>query len=168
MFSQLIKFIRVLSSDVSPLQISAGISLAMVMGLTPLLSLHNVLVVFLLLVLRVNIASFLLAWVFFSGLAYLFDPQFNQLGEYLLSRADLIPLWTDFYNQPIARLFNFNNTLVLGSLVVALLAFIPLLVIGNVLIVRYRQYIVEKFKKSRLFKFLSTSKWFGRAVSLAE
>lgn len=168
MFSQLVKFIRILSSETSPLQISTAIALALIMGLTPLFSLHNIIVIFLLLILRVNIGSFVLAWAFFSAIAYAFDPLFNQLGEYLLTRPELNTFWTSLYNMPLARVSGFNNTLLLGSFVVSIAAFFPLLLIGNMLIVRYRKYIVEKFKKSRLFKFFSTSKWFGRAVSLAE
>lgn len=168
MFSQLIKLIRVLSSEVSPLQISAGFSLAMVMGLSPIFSLHNILVVFLLLILRINFSAFILALALFSLSAYALDPVFNQLGEYLLQRADLSAFWTQLYNIPLARLAQFNNTLVLGSLTFSLIAFFPMLFLGNVLISRYREHVVKTFKNSRLYKFISTNKWFTRIVSIAE
>ena len=89
MFSQLIKFIRVLSSEAAPIQISFGFALAMIVGLTPLLSLHNVLVIFCLLLFRVNLASFLLAWAFFSGIAYLLDPVFHEVGKSILNYPQL-------------------------------------------------------------------------------
>ena len=168
MFTQFIKFIRVLNSEVSPLQISAGFALAMIMGFSPTLSLHNILVIFFLLIFRINIAAFLLAWVFFSITAYLLDPVFNQLGEYLLNRQDLNTFWTQLYNIPLARLAQFNNTLVLGSFTVAIIAFLPVLLISNLLIVRYRKYIVESFKESRLYKFINGNKWFSRFISIAE
>ena len=168
MFSQLIKLIRVLSSEVSPLQISAGFSLAMIMGLTPLLSLHNLLVIFFLLILRINIAAFIMAWAFFSVIAYGLDPVFNQLGEYLLSREDLQLFWKQLYNIPLARVSQFNNTLVLGSFTAAILVFFPMLFIANSLIIRYRVYILEVFKKSRLYQFITTNKWFSRLLSMSE
>jgi len=168
MFSQVFKFVRLLSSDVSPLQISSAIALAMIAGLTPVLSLHNLIVVFLLFILRVNFGAFVLAWAAFSVLAYLLDPVFNQLGEYLLLNPALKIFWTALYNLPLLRISGFNNTLLLGSLIFSLVAFVPVIILFNILIVRYRLYIVEKFKKSRLFKIMSSNKWLSRIVSFAE
>ena len=168
MFSQLIKFIRVLSSEAAPIQISFGFALAMIVGLTPLLSLHNVLVIFCLLLFRVNLASFLLAWAFFSGIAYLLDPVFHEVGKSILNYPQLSAFWTDLYNQPLWRISRFNNTIVMGSLAVSLVAFIPVVLISNLLVTHYRSDVLEYVQNSRVFKFLKTSKWFSRAVSLAE
>jgi len=168
MFSQLFKFIRLLSSDVSPLQLSSAIALAMIAGLTPVLSLHNLIVLFLVFILRVNFSAFVLAWAVFSVLAYLLDPLFNQLGEYLLLNPDLKVFWTSLYNMPLARISGFNNTLLLGSFVFSMALFIPVLILFKFLIVRYRKYIVERFKQSRLFRIMSTNKWVSRAASFAE
>jgi len=168
MFSQLIKFIRVLSSEVAPIQISLGFALAMIMGLTPLLSLHNILVVFCLLLFRINIAAFLLGWAFFSGVAYLLDPLFHELGRTVLTQASLQSLWTELYNQPLWRVARFNNTIVMGSLLVSLIAFLPLLLISNLLIKHYRSDVMKYVQDSRIFQFLKSSKLFSRAVSLAE
>lgn len=168
MFSQLIKFVRVLSSETAPIQISFGFALAMIAGLTPLLSVHNVLVIFCLLLFRINLAAFLLGWAFFSGLAYLLDPLFHDLGRAVLTHEALNPLWTELYNQPFWRIARFNNTIVMGSLLASLIAFIPLLLISNLLIRHYRSDVMIYVQNSRLFKFLKSSKWFSHAVSMAE
>lgn len=168
MFSQIIKFIRVLSSEVEPIQISFGFALAMIVGLTPLLSLHNILVIFCLLLFRINLAAFLLGWAFFSGLAYLLDPLFHDLGRFILTHESLTALWTELYNQPAWRIARFNNTIVMGSLAASLIAFIPFLLISNGLIRHYRSDVMKFVQNSRIFKFLKSSKWFSRAVSLAE
>ena len=168
MFSQIIKLLRVLSAETSPLQISAGFSLAMVAGLTPLISLHNLLVVFILLIFRVNIAAFLLGLLFFSGIAYLLDPYFHQFGYSILNNENLSGLWTSMYNLSIWRISDFNNTITMGSLIIALLAFIPLLAICNLLIKRYRSHLLVYLNNSWLFRVIKSSKIITRLVSMAE
>jgi uncharacterized protein (TIGR03546 family) len=168
MITQFIKFLRVLASEASPLQISMGIALAMVAGLTPLLSLHNLLVFFVLLTFRINLAAFLLALAFFSGLAYLLDPLFHDLGLSILQHADMQNTWTQMYNSTFWRVANFNNTIVMGSLSFALLAFIPMVLIMNILIKHYRSHVLVYLKDSKLALWLQSSKLVTRFTSMVE
>ena len=168
MFSRIIKLLRVLSSETSPMQISAGFALAMIAGLTPLISLHNLLVVFILLIFRINIAAFMLGLLFFSGIAYLLDPSFHQLGYSLLNNQYLNTLWTSMYNLSIWRLSGFNNTITMGSLVIALLAFIPVLIFSNLLIKHYRSHLLVYLNNSRLFHLIKGSKIITKLISMAE
>lgn len=168
MITQIIKFLRVLASEAAPIQISIGISLAMIAGLTPLVSLHNLLVVFVLLIFRINLAAFLLALALFSGLAYLLDPLFHSFGLSLLQHTTMQETWTGMYNSAFWRLTHFNNTIVMGSLVSTLLAFIPFVLIINVLIKRYRTHVLVYLQRSKLANWLQTSKIFTRLTSLSE
>jgi len=168
MFSQLIKFIRLLGSETEPYQISTAFALAMILGFTPLLSAHNILVIFFLLILRVNIAAFFFACFVFSGFAYLLDPLFNQFGQFILTSPDLKSTWTELYNSSWWRVTRFNNTLVMGSLAASLLAFIPVAVISNILIKRYRTHVIVYVKDSRLYNFLQNNKWFSRLIKVSE
>jgi len=168
MLKQIIKFIRLLSSETAPIQISLGIALAMIVGFTPLISLHNVFVVFVLLFFRVNIATFMLALLVFSGLAYLLDPLFHSIGKDLLMNKDWLVLWTELFNHGLWRLTHFNNTVVLGGLVVSLLLFVPVVILSNLIIKKYRSSILVYVEKSSLFRMIKSSKWFSRAVSVVE
>ena len=76
----LLKLFKVLNSETDPGQISLGLCLGLVAGLTPLASIHNILVLLLVLVLRVNISAFILGTFFFSGVAYVFDPLMSRIG----------------------------------------------------------------------------------------
>ncbi|TNF39217.1 MAG: TIGR03546 family protein [Gammaproteobacteria bacterium] len=167
MISQIVKLVRVISSEVSPMQLSLGFALSMIVGLTPLWSLHNLLVVFFLLILRINIGAFMLGWAFFTGLAYLFDPWFHDLGLYVLNLPSLNALWTDMYNSPFWRITHFNNSIVMGSLLVSLALFIPMVILLNILIRQYRTNVVQYLNQQRWFKVVK-SKLFAKAVSLAE
>jgi len=69
MLYTLAKVLNVLNSEADPSQISLAVALALVAGLTPLMSLHNLVVLLLVLVLRVNLSAFLLGLAIFSGLA---------------------------------------------------------------------------------------------------
>ena len=168
MITQFIKFLRVLASEASPLQISMGIALAMIAGLTPLFSLHNLLVIFVLLAFRINLAAFLLALALFSGLAYLLDPLFHSIGLSLLQQDTMQELWTNMYNSIFWRVANFNNTIVMGSLAITLLAFVPMMLIMNVLIKRYRSHVLVYLNNSKLASWLQSSKLVTRFTSLAE
>ncbi len=152
------KLLKVLNSDAQPGQISLGFCLAMVAGLTPLLSLHNLLVLFLVCVLRANLAAFLLGLLLFTGIAYLFDPLFSQLGLALLTAPPLHSLWAGLYNISLFRLENFNNSIVMGSLAVSLVLFFPLYLLTNLLIRKYREHVLRWVKKSRLMQFFMASK----------
>ncbi|MCA9481390.1 MAG: DUF2062 domain-containing protein, partial [Nitrospira sp.] len=77
MIKLLAKLLRVLNSETEPGQISLGFGLAMIAGLTPLLSLHNLLVLLLVCVLRVNLSAFLLGLALCTGIAYALDPLFH-------------------------------------------------------------------------------------------
>ena len=127
MIAMLAKLLKMLNSEAEPHQISAGFCLAMIAGFTPLWSLHNLLVLFFALILRVNLSAFLLGWVVFSGVAYLLDPIFHALGYKILTIEGLTGLWTTLYNMPLFRLAHFNNTVLMGSLIVSLILFVPLL-----------------------------------------
>jgi len=168
MFTQILKLIRILSSETAPIQISAGFALAMIIGFTPLLSVHNLIVLLMVLFFRVNLAAFIFGWAVFSGAAYLLDPVFQNLGQTILTQPDLSNVWTDMYNSSVWRLTQFNNTLVMGSLLVSLIAFIPMLLLGNFLINHYRNDVLKYMNNSRLFKVIKNSKLFSKFISLAE
>jgi len=158
MLKLIAKFLKILNSDAEPGQISLAFCLAMVAGLTPLLSLHNLLVLLLACLLRANLAAFFLGLLAFTGVAYLFDPLFNQLGLALLTAAPLHSLWTSLYNLTLFRLENFNNSIVMGSLVVSLVLFVPMFLLFNLLIRKYRENLLGWVMKSRLMKLFLASK----------
>jgi uncharacterized protein (TIGR03546 family) len=167
MFRTLAKLLQVLNSETAPGQISLGLALGMVMGFTPFVTLHNLLVLLLVLLLRVNLSAFLLGLALFSTLAFALDPLFHQLGLTLLRAGPLQGLWTDFYNTAIGRLEHFNNTVVLGSFVVALLLFAPLLWLVNQLITHYRAHVPAWFKNNRLVTMFKASHFYTMYQSVA-
>jgi uncharacterized protein (TIGR03546 family) len=167
MLESLAKLLKVLNSETAPAQISLAFCFAMVAGLTPLMSLHNLLILLLVLVIRVNLSTFLLGLALFSAIAYLLDPYFHQLGFELLTNQGLQEFWTTLYNSAFWRLERFNNTIVLGSLLSSLVAFVPVLLITNFLIRRYREHVLTCVRKTRLMQMLKASKFFNLYKSVS-
>ncbi|MCP3678695.1 MAG: TIGR03546 family protein [Deltaproteobacteria bacterium] len=154
------RFLRVLNSETEPGQISLALCFAMIAGLTTLLSPHNLLLLIPVLLLRVNLSAFILGVVFFSGIAYLIDPIFHHLGLALLTAGALEGLWTALYNSTLWRIERFNNSIVMGSIFFSLVAFIPLYLIANLAIRRYREHVLAWVRKSRVMQLFMASKFY--------
>jgi uncharacterized protein (TIGR03546 family) len=77
-------------------------------------------------------------------------------------------MWTDLYQSDFWRATRFNNTLLLGSLVIALIAFIPLLLLSRWLISAYRHKLMVWVDKLKITKVLKASKFYKVYQALAE
>jgi len=158
MIHQIFKLLKAFNSNESPWQLSAGLAFGAILGLTPILSLYNLLLVFIALIVNLNIGLMFLSFGFFSGVAYIFDPVFHQTGYALLTAAGLKSFWTNFFSCPIALLANLNNTLVLGSLVISIALTLPMFFAFNFLLEKYRNAINAFFGKFQFLKFIKVLK----------
>jgi uncharacterized protein (TIGR03546 family) len=150
--------VRTLHSDGTPAQIAGGVALGAALGLTPLTSAHNLLVVLLLLVLNVSFGAGMLAWAVFVPLGFLLDPAFDAIGRRLLETPALAPVWTQWYNAPVVPYTGFNNSIVLGSVVAWLLLIAPIFVLARVLVVRYRATLGARIQQSRYYRAFSATR----------
>lgn len=150
-----VRLFRALNANQYPGQIAFSFVLGMILGLTPLFFAHNLLTLALIFVLRVNLSAVIVAFAFFSGLAYLLDPVFNQVGLWVLQMDALQPIFTEWYNQAFWRFVHFNNTIVMGSVLVAYSLSLPAFFIFWALVKTYRQRFlvwVNKFKIVQMLK----------------
>jgi uncharacterized protein (TIGR03546 family) len=147
-----------LHSEGTPGQLAAGIVLGAFLGLTPLFNLHNAVVFALLVLLNVSFAGGLLGWALCVPVGFLLDPLFDWIGHSQLLAPSLRGLWTSMYNMPIVPLTNFNNTVVLGSLVFALLSAVPVFLLLRWAVARYRVTVGERVRQSRFYKAVTASK----------
>lgn len=151
--------VKTLHSDGTPAQIAAGVALGAALGLTPLMNVHNLVVLALLMVLNVSFGAGLLAWALFVPVGFLLDPVFDRVGRMLLVETPaLAPTWTQWYNTPAVPYTNFNNSIVLGSVVVWLLLFVPIFLLAHLAVVRYRATIGERVRQSKFYKAVTASK----------
>ncbi|MBN1596194.1 TIGR03546 family protein [candidate division FCPU426 bacterium] len=147
--------LAVLQSEDSPWQVAGGVALGMVMGFSPLSGIQNVVLFLLIMFLNVNVGGALLSAALFALLAALLDPLSHHLGYALLVQTDgLTPLWTSWYNAPIVPFTRFNNTVVMGSFILALLLFVPVMVGTRMFVVYYRRHWQDRVAKWKLVKWL--------------
>ena len=147
-----------LHSEGRPGQLALGIALGSIMGLTPLMNIHNAIVFAAIVLLNVSFGGGMLGWALFVPIGFLLDPLFDWIGHQLLMAESLRGVWTSLYNTPIVPLTNFNNTVVLGSVVVWLVLFLLLYFAARVGVVRYRETIGKKVMGSKLYKAITVSK----------
>lgn len=150
--------IRTLHSDGSPAQVAAGLTLGAALGLTPLLSPHNLLVVSAIALLNVSVGGAVIGMLVFTPAGFLLDPVFEYVGSTLLGVPWLSGVWTAVYNTPILALSNFNNTIVLGSLVCWAILTFPIYAASHAGVIRYRSTLGAKVRNSKYYKAIAASR----------
>jgi uncharacterized protein (TIGR03546 family) len=149
--------IKTLHSEGTPGQVAAGMAIGSVLGLTPLLNVHNLVIFSLIVLLNVSFGGAMLGWALFVPLGFLLDPVFHALGLTLLQAPSLRPLWTTLTNTPLVPYTNFNNTVVLGSFVGWLALAVPIFFAARWGVSRYRATIGAKVRQSRFYKAVTAS-----------
>ena len=150
--------VKTLHSEGTPTQIGLGVALGAALGLTPIVNVHNLLVLLLLAVLNVSFGAGMLAWALFVPVGFMLDPLFDRVGHWLLvDVTSLRPFWTGLDNSPVLALTNLTNTVVLGSVLVWLVLFVPVCLGARYAVVRYRATLGERVRQSHLYKVISAS-----------
>ena len=150
--------IGALHSEGTPGQLAAGIALGSFLGLTPLVNIHNAVIFAALVLLNVSFSGGMLGWALFIPFGFLLDPLFDWIGHTLLFTPSLTPFFALLYNMPIVPLTNFNNTVVLGSFVFAVVLAVPLYVAARLGVTRYRATIGARVRQSRFYQTVMASK----------
>lgn len=160
--------IKTLHSEGTPTQIAGGIAIGAALGLTPLVNLHNVVILVALVMLNVSFGAGLLGMAIFAPVGFLLDPLFDRLGHWLLADVtSLRPLWTWLDNSPVFALSNLNNTVVVGSLFGWLVLFIPIFIVARIVVIKYRVSFGAWLHRTRLYNAIAASqvynvyRWFS-------
>jgi uncharacterized protein (TIGR03546 family) len=163
-------FIKILREGQTPAQVAGGFALGFILGLSPMFTLQGVLIWLIILVLDVNLSAATFSIGLFALIAYIFDPLFHRFGYFLLVDINgLKGLWTALYNAPIAPLTRFNNTVVMGSFITALILFIPVYIGMKKFVIAYRATIGVKVTRWKIYQIIDRSslvQWYKRVRSL--
>jgi uncharacterized protein (TIGR03546 family) len=155
------KLIKTLNSDGTPGQVAAGLALGAAFGLTPIANLHNLLILVAVTLVNVSFPAALLGLVMFAPVGFLLDPIFDSIGNALLANGPLLPAWTTFYNAPVIPLSNYNNTVVLGSLVGWAVLSLPIFFLGRFGVGKYRKKLLPKLEKMKFVRAVKASKFYN-------
>jgi len=163
LFKQLFGFLKLLNSETGHNQIAAGIAAGFILGMTPMLSLQSLLVFIFIFFFRIQAGAAFLSAFFFAFIAWLLDPVFHAAGVQILEMPALQGLFTTMYNVPLLPLTRFNNTIVMGSGVVAILLSPVIFFVSRMLVLKYRIAVVAKIKETKFWKALQATslyKWY--------
>lgn len=150
--------IKALNSDGTPGQVAMGMALGLCLGLSPLLSLHNLVVVAIAFLTTVSIPGFMLGWAIAVPLGFALDPLFDRVGMALLLDDRLAPAFAWVVNTPVVAWSRLNNSIVAGSLAVWLAALLPAFFLFRVLVARYRVHVYARLEQLKLFQAIKASK----------
>lgn len=163
LLKQIFQLLKLINSDTGTNQLAAGFAMGFILGMTPAFSLQTLLVIILIFFLRIQIGAALVSAFFFAFAAFLLDPVFHSVGAAVLEAPSLKGLFTTLYNMPIVPFTRFNNSIVMGSGLTAILLAPFVFVFSRILILKYREKIVEKFKETKFWKAIQATslyKWY--------
>lgn len=167
MITLLAKLLNALNSENSTRQIALGIALALVYGLSPVISLQAFVLLFVVLLIKVHLASFILAVGIFKGLSYGLSGMAITVGEYLLTSDVLSGVFNTLYQFDIFKLAHLHHTYNLGSFVLGTAIAVPLYFAAKLFIEKYRQHIKAYFEQLSIVKALKATKLYTLYLSLS-
>lgn len=98
----------------------------MLIGILPKDSLLTWLFFIVVMISTANLFCALVSGFVFSWIGFALDPATHQLGGLVLTSSYLESTWTWLYELPLVPWTRFNNTVVMGNLIVGLALFVPI------------------------------------------
>jgi uncharacterized protein (TIGR03546 family) len=165
LLKQLFGLLKLLNSETGTNQIAWGVAAGFVLGMSPTLSLQTFMIFTMVLIFRIQAGAAFLAAFFFKFVAYILDPIFASIGERILEENALKGLFTAMYNMPLVPLTRFNNSIVMGSGVVAIVLMPVVFALSRILIVKYRVQIVQRYHQTKFWKAVKATSFYKWYVS---
>ena len=158
------KLYKGLSGADSPNQIAFGFGLGIVLGLTPTTSGMGLLLIAVILLFRVSLAFAFVGWALAGTIrAALLSGFLAQVGFWVLEVLPLHSLWKALLNLPLLALLGLERYEVMGGFAVGLSAALALWWPIRYLVQRYRDTVVERLSRSKIFKYV-TNLWLVRIL----
>ena len=89
-----------------------------------------------------------------SWVGYALDGVSHKLGALVLTSQNLESFWTYLYDLPLMPWTRFNNTVVMGSMILAFLAFFPVYRISCYIIGTYGPRMRRRLERNRLVQWM--------------
>ncbi len=154
MLKPLAKLLKALSSNRDPGAIAHAFALGALLGSMPKDNLLWYLLFVFILFMRIQRGALGLSILFFSLLTQFTDPLFNEVGYFVLTHEALQPLFAKLIRMPFLAFTKFNNTIVMGSLVCGLAAYIPLYILSRLFVFVWRRYVGNFLRKLKVLQMI--------------
>jgi uncharacterized protein (TIGR03546 family) len=143
-------FTKALLANESDTQLALGFTIGAVIGLVPKDNLIAIALMVVLCSVKVNKPLGLLGAFAFSWFGPLTDSLSHKLGEWLLHRPILQSTYVAIYDAPLGPFWGFNNTVVVGYLVLGLYNSKTVYFMSRVLIGLLRPRVIERIRRYRM------------------
>jgi len=153
--------IRVIRDGATPNQIAGGLVLGVGIGLTPGWPLQVWLLLCVMFLLNVNMGIGIACAFASAAVAWVLDSVLHGLGMAMLGIGSLEGVYTSMYNSEFWMLSRFNNSVVMGALVLWLISTLPLFFLGRVGVTAYRTKLEPWVMKLRVVRMIQGSKFYG-------
>lgn len=152
MLSYIIKLLKALGANSKPSQIANSFCIGFILGVLPKNNLLWWLVFVFFMFVRINKAGYFIMMLLGAFVSPYLDPTFHKIGEFVLTYEPLVPVYSKLLEIPFVGFTRFNNTIVCGSLVAGIIAYIPLYIFMLVFIWVWRKWIAPFFNRSKVVK----------------
>ncbi|MBO4386905.1 MAG: TIGR03546 family protein [Treponema sp.] len=168
MLAPFIKFLQALSNNTAPGQIAHGFALGMILGLLPKDNLLWYLLFVFFFFFRIQRGVFSLSVIIWALIAPLLDPYFDYIGFYILSYEKFQPMFRTLVNIPFVAFTKFNNTVVMGSFVCGICAYIPIYILTRLFVLLWRRYLAKYVRKFGFLTIVKQLPGISKLIELVE
>lgn len=167
MLKQIVKFLQALNSNRNPSEIANACCMGVLLGFMPKDNALWFLIFVFFFFVRINKPCYLLVTLLMSQLAWYLDPMFSSVGYTVLTHPAFVDLFGWILEVPFVGFTRFNNSIVMGSLVISLAVYIPLFISIRLLVLVWRKKISPKIGDSAVMKVLSKAPFIQKIIDIA-
>ena len=138
----------------TPKQLALGVSLGLIVGLLPKDTLLPYIIGTIALLTNANLFTLIVSGLFFSWLGPIADPLSHRIGGWLLTVDFLEPAWAWLYQIPLMPWTRFENTIVMGSLVLGVLSSFPVYSLSKGFFHAYGDILFSFIFRNRISRWL--------------
>lgn len=150
MLKAIAKLLGAISSNTRPGAIAHAVSCGVLLGFMPKDNLLWYILFIFILFMNIQRGAYALSILLGASLTVFLDPLFDSVGYSILTVESVKPYYASLLDIPFVAFTKFNNTVVMGSFVCGVAAYIPLYVLARLFVWAWRKYLAEKVRKLKI------------------
>ena len=150
MLKAIAKLLGAISSNTRPGAIAHAVSCGVLLGFMPKDNLLWYILFIFILFMNIQRGAYALSILLGAAFTVFLDPRFDSVGYSILTIESVKPYYASLLDIPFVAFTKFNNTVVMGSFVCGVAAYIPLYVLARLFVWAWRKYLAEKVRKLKI------------------
>ena len=150
MLKAIAKLLGAISSNTRPGAIAHAVSCGVLLGFMPKDNLLWYILFIFILFMNIQRGAYALSILLGAAFTVFLDPLFYSVGYSILTVESVKPYYASLLDIPFVAFTKFNNTVVMGSFVCGVAAYIPLYVLARLFVWAWRKYLAEKVRKLKI------------------